>query len=72
MRSLALRGNLQQSITEHRELLGAIQAGDTDAAVALLSEHIHVPLRRLESASLDELIELGLAEPETPRRPEHD
>jgi DNA-binding GntR family transcriptional regulator len=64
MRSLALRGNLQQSITEHRELLGAIEAGDTDGAVALLSEHIHVPLRRLEAASPAELVELGLAEPE--------
>jgi hypothetical protein len=33
-------------------------------AVQLLSEHIHVPLRRLESASEEELVGLGLAEPE--------
>jgi len=65
MRSLALRGNLQRSITEHRELLSAIRAGESDRAVELLSEHIHIPLRRLESASPEELIELGLAEPET-------
>jgi DNA-binding GntR family transcriptional regulator len=64
MRSLALRGNLQRSITEHRQLLNAIRAKETDRAVELLSEHIHVPLRRLESASPEELVELGLAEPE--------
>lgn len=64
MRSLALRGNLKRSIAEHRAILRAAQCGDTDRAVRLLSEHIHVPLRRLESASEEELVELGLAEPE--------
>jgi len=65
MRSLALRGNLQRSIAEHREILDAARSGDAVQAVQLLSEHIHVPLRRLESASEEELVELGLAgEPE--------
>lgn len=64
MRSLALRGNLQQSIAEHRELLAAIRGGETERAVALLSEHIHIPVRRLESASSGELQELGLTESE--------
>jgi DNA-binding GntR family transcriptional regulator len=64
MRSLALRGNLQRSIAEHRQILDAAQRGDTKEAVQLLSEHIHVPLRRLESASHPELIELGLDDSE--------
>jgi DNA-binding GntR family transcriptional regulator len=64
MRSLALRGNLQRSIAEHRQLLSAVRAKEIDRAVELASEHIHVPLRRLESASPEELVELGLAEPE--------
>lgn len=64
-RSLALRGNMLRSITEHRELLAAIKAKDADHAVSLLSEHIHIPLRRLESASPEEIVELGLDEPES-------
>ena len=64
MRSLALRGNLQRSIAEHREILDAAQCGDTEQAVQLLSEHIRVPLRRLGSASEAELVELGLAQSE--------
>lgn len=64
-RSLALRGNMERSITEHRELLAAIRAKETERAVNLLSEHIHIPLSRLESASPEELIEFGLAEPES-------
>jgi DNA-binding GntR family transcriptional regulator len=64
MRSLALRGNLKRSIAEHRAILRAASRGDTERAVRLLIEHIHVPLRRLESASPQELDELGLAERE--------
>ncbi|MGH2444144.1 MAG: GntR family transcriptional regulator [Chloroflexota bacterium] len=64
MRSLALRGNVQRSIAEHREILGAIRTGDAGRAVELLSVHIHVPLDRLESAAESELAELGLADPQ--------
>jgi DNA-binding GntR family transcriptional regulator len=62
MRSLALRGDMQRSIAEHREILDAAERGDTKRAIQLLSEHIQIPLRRLESASNKELIELGLDE----------
>jgi DNA-binding GntR family transcriptional regulator len=64
MRSLALRGNLQRSIAEHQMIVDAAECGDTKQAVQLLSEHIHVPLRRLESASENELVELGLDDSE--------
>jgi DNA-binding GntR family transcriptional regulator len=67
MRSLALRGNLQRSIAEHIEILDAAKQGDGERAANLLSEHIQIPLRRLGSASVKELIELGLAELETTR-----
>jgi DNA-binding GntR family transcriptional regulator len=63
MRSVALRGNLGRSITEHRAILRAAKGGDTDRAARLLSEHIRVPVRRLASASYEDLLELGLAEP---------
>lgn len=56
-RSLALRGSLKRSIAEHRTILRAIRAGDADRAAHLLSEHIRVPQRRLESASDEELVE---------------
>jgi len=62
LRSVALRGDLEVSIAEHREILRALVARDTDRAVRLLSDHIHVPQVRLESAPHDELVHLGLTE----------
>jgi len=56
MRSLALRGSLRRSVIEHRAILRAVKAGDADKAVHLLSEHIRVPRRRLESASEEEVV----------------
>jgi DNA-binding GntR family transcriptional regulator len=56
MRSLALRGSLRRSVIEHRAILRAAKAGDADKAVHLLSEHIRVPRRRLESASEEEVV----------------
>lgn len=67
MRSLALRGDLRRSIAEHTEILAAVRAREADRAVQLLSEHIQIPLDRLDSASEAELVELGLADPE-PRK----
>jgi GntR family transcriptional regulator, rspAB operon transcriptional repressor len=58
-RSLKLRGSLKRSIAEHRTVLRAINAGDADRAAHLVSEHIRVPQRRLESTPEEELIELG-------------
>jgi DNA-binding GntR family transcriptional regulator len=52
--SLALRGNLQQSIDEHRALLEAAEAGDADRAARLLEEHVAVPIRLLESTPPNE------------------
>lgn len=65
MRSLALRGNLRRSIAEHRAILRAAKRADAERAARLLSEHIRVPLRRLGSAPYEELLELGLADPQT-------
>jgi DNA-binding GntR family transcriptional regulator len=65
MRSLALRGNLQQSVVEHRAILDAAKEGDVERAAQLLSEHIRIPQQRLQSASHEELIELGLADAES-------
>jgi DNA-binding GntR family transcriptional regulator len=48
-RSLELRGNLQQSVAEHRAIVAAIEERDADRAAELLAEHIEVPQRVLES-----------------------
>ena len=46
-RSLALRGTLQRSVSEHRGILGAVRARDAEHAAALLGDHIRVPQERL-------------------------
>jgi DNA-binding GntR family transcriptional regulator len=50
LRSLELRGDVRRSITEHRAILRALRAGDTERAVHLVSEHIRVPQIRLQVA----------------------
>src|SRR5205823_6062076 len=55
MRSLALRGSLQRSVAEHRAIVRAAKRGDVERAVHLMSEHVRVPQRRLQSLSDDEL-----------------
>lgn len=55
MRSLTLRGSLQRSVAEHRAILRAAKRGEVERAVHLMSEHIRVPQRRLQSLSEDEL-----------------
>ena len=55
MRSLTLRGNLQRSVAEHGAILRAAKRGDADRAAHLMSEHIRVPQRRLQSLTDDEL-----------------
>jgi DNA-binding GntR family transcriptional regulator len=47
LRSLELRGELARSVAEHRAILSAARAGDTERAVSLASEHIRVPQMRL-------------------------
>jgi DNA-binding GntR family transcriptional regulator len=56
LRSALLRGGLSRSCEEHLQILQAIKAGDADRAAALLSEHIRVPQRILESDSNVELV----------------
>ena len=53
-RSLALRGNLKQSVEEHRAILVAVAAGEPDRAGELMSEHIRVPQRRLQELTDEE------------------
>lgn len=64
MRSLALRGTLRRSVQEHRAIVRAVKKRDAERSAHILSEHIRVPQRRLESASDDELIELRPIEAE--------
>lgn len=46
--SAQLRGNVERSIAEHREILVAARARDVEAAVAHLMKHVQVPQRMLE------------------------
>jgi len=46
-RTLALRGSLDGSVTEHRAILAAIRLRDSDKAAELTSAHIRVPAQRL-------------------------
>jgi DNA-binding GntR family transcriptional regulator len=46
-RSLALRGTLRRSVSEHRAILRAVRARDAERAAALLGDHIRVPQERL-------------------------
>jgi DNA-binding GntR family transcriptional regulator len=46
-RTLALRGNLDGSVSEHRAILAAIRERDADEAAALAGAHVRVPGERL-------------------------
>ena len=56
-RSLALRGTIEKSITEHAAILDAIEASDTARAVKLIADHIEVPQRELADRHADELFD---------------
>ena len=45
--TLALRGNLEGSVSEHRAILAAIRERDADEAAALAAAHVRVPGERL-------------------------
>ena len=47
-RSLALRGSMDDSLTEHRAILAAVRLRDEDRAAALTAEHIRAPAERLQ------------------------
>jgi DNA-binding GntR family transcriptional regulator len=53
-RTLALRGSMDDSLTEHRAILAAIRLRDVDLAAALTADHIRVPAQRLQAALRDE------------------
>jgi len=53
-RTLALRGSMDDSLTEHRAILAAIRLRDTERAAQLTADHIRVPARRLQAALKDE------------------
>ena len=50
-RTLALRGSLDGSVTEHRAILAAIRLRDADKAAELTAAHIRVPEVRLNETS---------------------
>ena len=52
-RTLALRGNLDGSLTEHRAILAAIRLRDVEQAAALTAAHVRVPAQRLQAALAD-------------------
>jgi DNA-binding GntR family transcriptional regulator len=52
-RTLALRGSMDDALTEHRAILAAIRLRDADRAAALTAEHIRVPAGRLQATLKD-------------------
>lgn len=55
-RTLALRGSLESSVSEHRAILAAVRLGDVDKAAELTAAHVRVPAQRLQE-SLDGVLE---------------
>jgi GntR family transcriptional regulator, rspAB operon transcriptional repressor len=49
-RTLALRGSLESSVSEHRAILAAVRLGDMDEACELTAAHIRVPAQRLQES----------------------
>jgi GntR family transcriptional regulator, rspAB operon transcriptional repressor len=49
-RTLALRGNLDSSVSEHRAILAAVRLRDVDKACELTAAHIRVPAARLQES----------------------
>ncbi|HTE62625.1 MAG TPA: GntR family transcriptional regulator [Solirubrobacteraceae bacterium] len=56
-KSLALRGSLDQSVSEHRAILEAVDGGDAELAARLLEQHVEVPNRVLDSAAAADLFD---------------
>lgn len=46
--TLALRGSLDGSVSEHRAILAAMRLGDAEKAAALTAAHVRVPTQRLQ------------------------
>ena len=52
--SAQLRGNVERSIAEHREIVEAARRRDVEGAVARLMKHVEVPQRILDGMSEEE------------------
>jgi DNA-binding GntR family transcriptional regulator len=52
-RSVSIRGNLSDSVTEHRAILTAAVRGDARLAAELAGVHVRVPAERLQSHLLE-------------------
>jgi DNA-binding GntR family transcriptional regulator len=52
-RTLALRGSLDGSLTEHLAILAAIRLRDVEKAAALTAAHVRVPTQRLQAMLAD-------------------
>ena len=55
--SASLRGSLEVSIAEHRDILAAARAGDTDKTIELVLHHIGVPQKRLLAITDEEFLD---------------
>jgi DNA-binding GntR family transcriptional regulator len=64
-RTLALRGSMSDSLTEHRAILAAIRLRDAERAAQLTADHIRVPAQRLQAALNDDEAS-GPADPADP------
>ena len=58
-RTLALRGSIDDSLTEHRAILAAIRLRDVERAAELTADHVRVPAQRLQAALRDDALEAG-------------
>jgi DNA-binding GntR family transcriptional regulator len=52
-RSVSIRGNLSDSVTEHRAILVAAGRGDAELAAELAGVHVRVPAERLKNHLLE-------------------
>jgi DNA-binding GntR family transcriptional regulator len=69
-RTLALRGSMDDALTEHRAILAAIRLRDADRAAALTAEHIRVPAERLQATLRDSAAsDLSTPDPSAPGPP---
>lgn len=55
--SAQLRGSLEVSIAEHRDILRAARAGDAEETTRLVLQHMRVPQQRLATVSDDEFLD---------------
>jgi len=62
--SAKLRGNLDNSIAEHREIVEAARKRDVEAAAELVMRHIEVPQRNLAAVTEEEFARSAGVEPQ--------